>query len=75
MCRQEQGLGLGKQLLRDAITRCVEAADLIGVHAILVHALHDDARRFYAHFDFDASPTDALHLLLLVRDARAALRR
>ena len=69
--RKEQGRGLGSHLLRDAIGRCVQAADSIGVRAILVHALHDEARAFYAHFEFEASPTDPLHLMLLMKDARA----
>ncbi|HNM84884.1 MAG: GNAT family N-acetyltransferase [Mycobacterium sp.] len=71
--RAEQGTGLGAHLLRDAIGRCVAAADLIGVRAMLVHALHDDARNFHAHFGFEPSPTDPLHLLLSIKDARAAL--
>lgn len=71
--RREQGLGLGKHLLRDAIERCVQAADIVGVRAMLVHALHDNARAFYAHFDFEPSPTDPLHLLLLIGDARALI--
>jgi len=71
--RQGQGKGLGAHLLRDAITRSVAAADLIGVRAMLVHALHDEARAFYTHFDFEPSPTDPLHLLLLIKDARALL--
>jgi predicted N-acetyltransferase YhbS len=71
--RKEQHKGLGKHLLRDAITRSVQAADIIGVRAILVHALHDDARSFYEHFEFEQSPTDELHLLLLMKDARAII--
>lgn len=71
--RKERGRGLGKHLLRDAIVRCVQVADVIGVRAILVHALHDEARSFYAHFDFEPSPTDPLHLMLLIKDARALL--
>ena len=71
--RKEQGKGLGSHLLRDAISRCVAVADVIGVRAILVHALHDQARAFYAHFDFAPSPTDPLHLLLLIKDARALI--
>jgi GNAT superfamily N-acetyltransferase len=71
--RTEQGKGLGAHLLRDAITRSVAAADLIGVRAILVHALDDQARAFYTHFGFESSPTDPLHLLLLIKDARALL--
>lgn len=68
---KHQGQGLGAQLLRDAITRAVAAAEIIGVRALLVHALHEQARAFYAHFDFEPSPTDPLHLLLLIKDARA----
>ncbi|OBK23803.1 GCN5 family acetyltransferase [Mycobacterium asiaticum] len=71
--RNEQGKGLGAQLLRDAITRAVAAAEIIGVRALLVHAMHEQARKFYAHFDFEPSPTDALHLLLLIKDARVLL--
>lgn len=71
--RGEQGKGLGRHLLRDAIARSVEAADLIGVRAILVHAVGDGARSFYVRFGFESSPTDPLHLLLLIRDARAAI--
>lgn len=68
--RKEQGTGLGKNLLSDAILRSVEASEIIGVRALLVHALDESAGAFYAHFDFDPSPTDPLHLLLLVKDAR-----
>jgi predicted N-acetyltransferase YhbS len=71
--RKEQGSGLGKSLLRDAIARSVAAAEIVGVRALLVHALHDEARTFYLHFDFEPSPTDPLHLLLLMKDARALL--
>lgn len=69
----EQGSGLGAHLLRDAIARSVAAADLIGVRVVLVHALHERARTFYEHFGFEPSPTDPLHLLLLIGDARASL--
>lgn len=70
---EEHGKGLGAQLLRDAITRAVAAAQIVGVRALLVHSLHDQAREFYAHFGFEASPTDPMHLLLLIKDARALL--
>ena len=71
--RKEQNNGLGKHLLRDAIARSVLAADSIGVRAILVHALDPDAASFYSYFEFVPSPTDPLHLLLLMKDARALL--
>ncbi len=73
--RKEQGTGLGKNLLRDAILRAIDASEIIGVRALLVHALHDNPRAFYAHFDFEPSPTDPLHLLLLIKDARAVIGR
>lgn len=72
---KEQGSGLGKNLLRDAIHRAVEASEIIGVRALLVHALNDTARAFYAHFGFEPSPTDPLHLLLLINDARPIVGR
>lgn len=72
---KEQGSGLGKNLLRDAVLRSIEASEIIGVRALLVHALNDTARAFYAHFDFEPSPTDPLHLLLLIKDARSAVGR
>jgi GNAT superfamily N-acetyltransferase len=71
--RKHQGCGLGESLLRDAIARAVQAAEQIGVRAILVHALHDHARNFYARFNFEPSPTDPLHLMLLIKDAQASV--
>ena len=71
--RRAQGSGLGRNLLRDAILRSVEASEIIGVRALLVHALKDTARTFYERFDFEPSPTDPLHLLLLMKDARTLL--
>lgn len=71
--RDEQGQGLGAALLKDALLQVVRAADTIGVRALVVHAKDDEARRFYEHFDFDPSPTDPLHLFLLLKDIRAIL--
>ena len=71
--RKEQGNGVGKHLLRDAIDRCIGVAEQVAVRAILVHALHEEARAFYARFDFEPSPTDPLHLMLTMKDARALL--
>jgi predicted N-acetyltransferase YhbS len=72
--RKEQGHGTGANLLRDAITRTVEAAEIIGVRALLVHALHDSVRDFYLHHDFEPSPTDPMHLMLLMKDTRKVAR-
>jgi GNAT superfamily N-acetyltransferase len=70
----EKGQGLGKALLFDALTRIEAAADIIGVRAVMVHAIDEQARRFYEHFEFDRSPVDPFQLMLLLKDLRRALR-
>jgi hypothetical protein len=58
--------------MRDAILRTIEAAEIVGVRVLLAHAASDGARRFCMHFGFEPSPTDEMHLMLLLKDARAA---
>ena len=70
---EEQGKGLGGQMLLDALRRAVEGADVIGGRAVLVHAEDKEARDFYLHYGFEAAPTDDLHLLMLVKDLRKTL--
>lgn len=70
----EHGKGLGKALLFDALTRIEEAAGIVGVRAVMVHAIDDQARRFYEHFNLDRSPIDPFQLMLLLKDIRKALR-
>jgi GNAT superfamily N-acetyltransferase len=62
------GKGVGSALLKDALLRTAQAADTIGARALLVHAKDDDARAFYEHFTFEASPSDPYHLLLIMKD-------
>ena len=69
------GKGLGAGLLKDAMLRTLQAADIAGIRALAVHAKDDEARAFYERFDFAASPTDAHHLFILLKDIRAALKR
>jgi GNAT superfamily N-acetyltransferase len=68
--RQVQGLGIGAGLLKDAMMRTIQAADIAGIRALVVHAKDDSARGFYEHFGFESSPTDPLHLYVLVKDIR-----
>lgn len=68
----ERGKGIGKALLKDALIRSVNGADVIGGRVILVHAIDDSARVFYEHFGFESSPIDENVLMLLMQDARAA---
>ncbi len=67
-----QGRGVGPGLLRDALQRTLQAADIAGIRALAVHAKDDAAAAFYRHFDFEPSPTDPRHLFLLVKDIKAA---
>lgn len=73
--KSQQGKGLGKALLFDALTRIEEAADIVAVRAVMVHAIDEAARRFYEHFEFEQSPVDPFQLLLLLKDLRKALKR
>jgi GNAT superfamily N-acetyltransferase len=69
-----QGKGLGSGLLKDAMLRTLQAADIAGIRAFAVHAKDDEAKSFYERFDFVASPSDPYHLFRLLKDIRAALR-
>lgn len=68
-----QGQGVGKGLLKDALLRTTQAADIAGIRALLVHAKDKTAQSWYQQFDFDPSPTDPLHLYLLLKDLKKLL--
>lgn len=71
--KDEKGTGLGKALLKDALARIAQAADIVGARAVLVHAIDQKAKQFYEHFDFEPSPIHELQLMLLMKDLRRAL--
>ena len=68
-----QKQGVGRALLRDAVLRTLQAAEIAGIRALAVHAKDEQACRYYEQFDFVASPTDPLHLLVLLKDVRGRL--
>lgn len=68
-----QGKGVGGGLLRDALLRTLQAADIAGIRAFIVHAKDNGARTFYRRYGFVESPTDPLHLYVLIKDLRALL--
>jgi GNAT superfamily N-acetyltransferase len=70
-----QGQGLGAGLLKDAMLRTLQAAEIAGIRAFAVHAKDDQARAFYEHFDFVSSPADPYHLFRLLKDIRGLFRR
>jgi GNAT superfamily N-acetyltransferase len=61
---------VGAALLKDAMLRTLQAADIAGIRALVVHAKDEDARNFYERFDFLPSPSDPLHLFILLKDVR-----
>jgi GNAT superfamily N-acetyltransferase len=63
------GRGLGTGLLRDAVFRIVQAAEIAGIRAILVHAISEEAKRFYEKYGFVASPVDPLTVMITVAEA------
>ena len=74
---RHEGQGLGAALLLDVITRVASLSDVIGCRGLLVHAESEQDRSFYEHLipEFVSSPTDPLHLLLLLKDIRRTLGR
>lgn len=72
--KSEQGSGIGKGLLKDALLRTVQAADIAGIRALIVHAKNERVKTWYQGFDFEPSPTDPLHLYLLMKDIKKALQ-
>jgi GNAT superfamily N-acetyltransferase len=71
----ETGTGLGKALLKSALIQVDSAADIAGARALLVHAIDEEARKFYEHFGFEISPVNEYTLMLLMKDLRAMKER
>ncbi|MEG6506626.1 GNAT family N-acetyltransferase [Nitratidesulfovibrio sp. 1201_IL3209] len=71
--RGMQGRGIGRALVRDALLRTAQAADIAGIRAILVHALHERAAAFYAGCGFQPSPVSPLTLMLRMEEVRQYL--
>ena len=67
---QHQGVGLGKALLKDALKRTAQAAEIAGIRALLVHAKNDTARQWYLNWEFEPSASDPFHLFLLMKDLK-----
>ena len=66
--------GIGTALLNDAIRRALQASKIAGVTAILVHALSEQARRFYLSRGFIESPVQTMTLCLMLATVEQALR-
>jgi GNAT superfamily N-acetyltransferase len=64
------GQGLGRALVRDAAMRILQASDVIGIRGMTVQALSDDAKVFYEHIGFEASPMDPKLLMITLADLK-----
>jgi len=71
-----EGRGLGVGLLQDVFVRLLELSADIGCRGLIVQAASAEAREFCLHLvpEFEPSPTDEFHLLLLMKDIRRAFR-
>lgn len=71
--QEPQRKGLGQALLKDALLRTAQAADIAGIRCLLVHAKDDAARHWYESWEFEPSPTDPYHLFLMLKDLKGML--
>jgi GNAT superfamily N-acetyltransferase len=71
--RAYQGSGLGSALLRDALLRTLAAAEVAGIRAVLLHAISEDAKRFYGRHGFMESPLDPMTMMISLADVEKAL--
>jgi len=71
--RAFQGRGFGVGLLRDAVLRTLQAATIGGLRAILLHAISEEAKHFYARWGFSESPLDPMTMMIDIADANAVL--
>lgn len=67
--RAFQGQGVGVGLLRDAVLRTLQAAEIAGIRALLVHAISEPAKRFYERHGFRPSPIDPMTLMITMNEA------
>lgn len=68
--REWQGRGLGVALLQDAVLRAAQAAAIMGVRGVLVHAISDPAKAFYERHGFTASPNHPMTLVLSLKSRK-----
>lgn len=68
--RNWQGKGIGVGLLKDAVLRASQAAQILGIRGVLVHAISDQAKAFYEHHGFVVSPSNPMTLILSLQGIR-----
>lgn len=71
--REHRGRGLAAGMVRHAVLNAVAVADIGGFKMLIVHTDNDASRAFWRHHEFDPMPENDYHLMLTLKDARAAL--
>ena len=71
--QQCRGRGLGRALVRDAFSRILLAAGIIGIRGVIVHALSETAQQFYEYMGFDPAPIDPTVLMVTIQDLQASI--
>lgn len=72
--RRYQGRGLGVALLKDALLRTLQASEIAGIRAVLLHAVSDSSKSFYIRHGFAESPIDPMIMMISLADIDKALR-
>ena len=72
---QFQGRGIGADLLRDAVLRTLQAAEIAGIRALLVSAISANAKRFYERYGFISSPANPQILMITLKEAARVVAR
>lgn len=73
VARSQHGQGLGRALFNDAARRVIHAAEAIGIRGLLVHAISEEAKRFYIKLGLDESPLEPMMLMVSLADLKAAM--
>ena len=73
--REHQGRGLGVGLLKDALLRILQASEIAGIRAVLLHAISESSKRFYLPHGFAESPVDPMTMMVTIADLERAIRR
>jgi GNAT superfamily N-acetyltransferase len=71
IARSEQGRGLGRALVKDAFSRIAQAADIIGIRGVLVHAISLEAKAFYTAIGLETSPLHPMTMMATLADVKA----
>lgn len=69
-----RGQGIGPALMKDAVLRTLEVSESVGVRGLMVHALSEQAKRFYKGWDFQESPVDPSNFMILLKDIAHTIR-